>query len=97
MALFTYPQLRARPTAPDRRIITSDIQVEYNINRMAWFEEISSAFEEEVEVWEQERRAHKRQLFRYIDNNNVPLEQYDLHYQDHYVRERTPALGSIWI
>ena len=52
MALFTTPQFRAKPTAPDRRISTSDLQVEYNNNRETWFEEISSAYQEEVEVSE---------------------------------------------
>ena len=58
-APFTTPRLRAKPTAPDRRIFTSDLQVEYNNDREAWFEEISSAYEEEVEAWERECRAHK--------------------------------------
>ncbi|KAF8534203.1 hypothetical protein BDD12DRAFT_896682 [Trichophaea hybrida] len=34
-APFTTPRLRAKPTAPDRRIITSDLQVEYNNDQEA--------------------------------------------------------------
>ncbi|KAF8527199.1 hypothetical protein BDD12DRAFT_904121 [Trichophaea hybrida] len=81
---FTTPRLRAKRTAPDRRIFTSELQVEYNNDREARFEEISSAYEEEVEVWERECRAHKRQLLRYLDDNHVPIHEYDLHYQYHY-------------
>jgi hypothetical protein len=44
---------------------------------------MSSTYEE-VEVWEREFRAHKWQLLRYLDDNNVPLNEYDLHYQYHY-------------
>ncbi|KAF8538300.1 hypothetical protein BDD12DRAFT_885501 [Trichophaea hybrida] len=49
-ARFTTPRLRAKPTAPDRRIFTSDLQVEYNNDRETRFEEISSAYQEEVET-----------------------------------------------
>jgi hypothetical protein len=84
MAPFTTSRLRAKPTAPDRRIFTSYLQVEYNNGRESWFKEISSAYEEEVEVWELECRAHKRHLLRYLDHNNVPINEYDLHYQYHY-------------
>jgi len=83
-ALFTTPRFRAKPTTPDRRIFTSDLQVEYNNDRQTWFEEISSAYQEEVEVWERECRAHKRQLLRYLDDNNIPLIKYNVHYQYHY-------------
>ncbi|KAF8535374.1 hypothetical protein BDD12DRAFT_912824 [Trichophaea hybrida] len=47
-------------------------------------EEISSAYEKDVEIWEQECRAHKRQLLRYLGDNGIPLNEYDLHYQQHY-------------
>ncbi|KAF8540310.1 hypothetical protein BDD12DRAFT_804641 [Trichophaea hybrida] len=83
-APFTTPLLRAKHTAPDRRIFTSDLQVKYDNDRETWFEEASSAYKEEVEVWERECRAHKRQLLRYLDDNNIPLNEYDLHYQYHY-------------
>jgi hypothetical protein len=82
-APFTTPRLRAKPTAPDRRIFTSDLQLKYNNHWEAWFEEISSTYKE-VEVWEREFRAHKWQLLRYLDDNNVPLNKYDLHYHYHY-------------
>ncbi|KAF8538882.1 hypothetical protein BDD12DRAFT_805790 [Trichophaea hybrida] len=54
MALFTTPRLCAKPAAPDWRIFTSDLHVNYTKDRDAWFKGISRVYKTEVEVWERE-------------------------------------------
>ncbi|KAF8528546.1 hypothetical protein BDD12DRAFT_903869 [Trichophaea hybrida] len=36
------------------------------------------------DLWEQERQAQNQQLLRYLGDNNVPINKYDLHYKYNY-------------